>query len=349
MKQICVISELQPGSSRAHAINVIKTAGGFQRAGHDVTVLCRAPDDAAHFQDPGRTYAEPALNWQFAPAAVAPGEAFGEWATAQAASVGCDLVVARHFEAAIECAKAGLPTVLETHAYVGDERPLLKQTFAQTQCSSNPLTAISTISHRLRDYYTSLGANPDRIHIIPDGVDIDLFARPADIGESPFESTPDPIALYAGHLYDYKGIPTIIDAARLAPDISFCLLGGLPADIACARTRAANLPNLHVLGTVDHRDVPRWLWHADCLLLPPSATEPSANWTSPVKLGEYLASGTPIICSDIPALRDWVDEQVVAWFNPDDAESLVASTRHLLQRKPITGIQARLTRAQEFS
>ena len=41
-----------------------------------------------------------------------------------------------------------------------------------------------------------------------------------------------------------------------------------------------------------------------------------------MKLGEYLAAGAPVICSNIPALDEWVSEQDVLFFEADNPESL---------------------------
>jgi glycosyltransferase involved in cell wall biosynthesis len=91
------------------------------------------------------------------------------------------------------------------------------------------------------------------------------------------------------------------------------------------------LDNVVFHGLQPHADVPRYLWHADVLLLPPSRHHPSARWTSPVKLGEYLASGVPVVATDIPALRDALTDDVVQFVRPDDPNDLAQSVRRLLQ------------------
>jgi glycosyltransferase involved in cell wall biosynthesis len=138
--------------------------------------------------------------------------------------------------------------------------------------------------------------------------------------------------VYGGHLYDYKGIPAVLDAAALLPGVRFELIGGLEEDIARVRGRVAErgLQNVEVVGWVEHGVLPERLWRADVLLLPPGLGDPSKDWTSPVKLGEYLAAGGPIVASGIPALRDWVDERVVTWFEPDDGASLAGAIERAL-------------------
>lgn len=357
--RIAVISEIQLGSHRAHAINVVKTAGGMLRAGHSVVLVCRPPEcDPRTHAEILADYGEERLDVVLQPDDGAPFDParFGAWATSVAASEGVDCVYARHFHAAIQCAAAAIPTVMETHAHVGDRREEVVRAMRSTNSSRRGIRSIITIGSPLKSWFESVGAAPGCVHIVPDGVDVELFSPPAMPGKPPvaLRRISGPRIAYAGHLYDYKGVPTILEAAALAPELSFVLLGGSPEDVTRVRARAADLTNVHMLGAVPHVEVPPFLWHADALLLPPSATDPSASWTSPVKLGEYLASGTPVVASGIRALRRWVTDEHVRWFTPDDASSMVEAVRAALRESPEhaarrTAACASLARAYSYS
>lgn len=340
---IAAITEVEADSPRAHFINIVKTAGGFARLGHTVILLCRGCAGGGNGGVAAR-FAEPRLRVIAAPGGVADrgppaarAGAFARWAIAEAAAQGADFVYARSFCSAMAAADAGLAVVMETHAHIDDPNPVLQAALEASARRARPIRGIVTISHRLSAHYAERGADAARVHIVPDGVDLDLFSRPDPLtAPAPFPARDDIRAVvYSGHLYDEKGIPTLIDAA---PGINSCcparihLVGGLPDDIRRAEARAARVaPGLvHIHGPVAHAEVPPWLWHADCLVLPPSGRDPSAHWTSPVKLGEYLASGTPIVASAIPALRDWLDERTVRWFSPDDPSDLTRAVAEAL-------------------
>ena len=47
-------------------------------------------------------------------------------------------------------------------------------------------------------------------------------------------------------------------------------------------------------------------------MLPNTATEVSARYTSPLKLFEYLAAGRPIVASRLPALAEVLEDGVNA-------------------------------------
>jgi glycosyltransferase involved in cell wall biosynthesis len=350
--RVVVASDIELGSHRAHAINVVKTAGGFARLGHQVRVLLRSPG-AVDTREVMVGYGEQGLDVELAPTlpagrtevhSGARQREFGAWVAERAVSAGADLVYARHFEAGLAAARLGLPTVLETHAYAGDLNPALGRALDATRTLG---LSIVTISPTLRAHFLERGAAAERVGVVADGVDVEMFAAPPCIGRAPWERGRWAAhAVYAGHLYDYKGIPTVLEAARLLPDVCFELVGGTPEDVERTRGRAAGLENVRIHGMREYREIPRWLWHADVLLLPPSGREASAAWTSPVKLGEYLAAGAPIAASRIPGLLTWVQEPAVYWFAPDDAGSLAGAVRAASGESGCAGVRRRAAALQ---
>jgi glycosyltransferase involved in cell wall biosynthesis len=360
MSHIAVIAEFELGSHKAHAINVVKTAGGFARLGHTVTLFCRPPR-WGRFEgfDPSELlaqYGEPSLRCEFQLFKTTSDEAgskmTGEWAARRAAELGVDVVYARHNAGAHASAALGLRTVLETHAYVGAVSEALDEALAATRDPARSM-AVVTISPRLRNYYIERGGDPGKIHIVADGVDLDLFRPPAVLPPNPYDA-PGAHAVYTGNLYDYNGIPTILEAAACSlaagstNPVCYDLVGGSHEDETRVRAAVAfqGLTNTKVHGHVLHTEVGRYLWHADVLLLPLAANGPTANWASPVKLGEYLASGKPIVASAIPGLKDWVDAPAVRWFEPDNARALAAAIEASLTETSAQGAARRQIAAE---
>ncbi len=332
--RILVASDTPLDSVRAHTINVLKTAGGFQRLGHDIIVCARSPqsqDPTAALASFGEASLPCCLAGPEVPTAEQDnGSGFANWAVRIANELRPDIVYARHLHTAIAACELGFKTILETHAYAGDTNPALLAALRATRARD---LSISTISHRLAEYYIGQGAHPQRVHIVPDGVDTALFENTDEPIESPL-SGHGPHAVYAGNLQDHKGIADILDAASRLPAIQFHLVGGLDADIEQARhiVEHRELTNVTIHGRVPHTQVAPYLWNADVLLLPPSAREPSKDWTSPLKLGEYLASSSPIVCTDIPALRDWIHTDLVEWAEPDNGASLADAISRTLSQ-----------------
>ncbi|MEZ6233268.1 MAG: glycosyltransferase [Phycisphaerales bacterium] len=368
LRVVCV-GEFALGSRRAHAINVVKTAGGFARLGCEVTLLCAgpgsSPDSAeaagCETRDTLAALGEPGLRVEtiagvndrtHPPGSDARGETVGAWAVERAAALDAQVMYARQLHAPIWWADRGGTAIVETHAHVGNAKASFQRVLDATVRATRPIAVISTISERLRAHYVERGAASGRVHVVPDGVDVDLFARPDDPGRMPSDPCParHPRAVYAGHLYDWKGIPAILDAAARLPRVWFDIYGGTEGDIARHRETVAarGLANVALRGWIEHAALPGHLSHADALLLPPGLGDPSKDWTSPVKLGEYLAAGAPIVASAIPALRDWVDERVVQWFEPDDGAGMARAIEAALGESS-DGAAARRVRALELA
>jgi glycosyltransferase involved in cell wall biosynthesis len=313
-------------------------AQGFARLGHEVTIICRqSPKGRVPVKELAHMYGltEP-LSWVQLPQKVLGYSVDVHWRFALLALpialwLRPDLAFARNYVFPWLSSKCGIPTVVESHTGPDNNTAPFLRLVEATRYPAFRLWV--TISSRLADGYLSRGVPKDKLLVLPDAVDLDLFQRPTQLPPSPY---PDgsPTVVYAGHLLeDYKGIPTILQAAALLPDLQFHLLGGQPHEVArqLERIQEMRLGNVTLHGLKPHAEVPPYLWHADVLLMPPSQHHPSAAWTSPVKLGEYLASGTPVVATSIPALRDWLTDEEVEFVPADAPDSMAAGIRRLLE------------------
>lgn len=333
--RILVVSGFRAGSCKANAINTVKMAEGFANNGARVTLVTRAGTvrNQAEFVDAYGVQSR--LRWQPVHSYLGHGLGLALRVWPIIRRFRPDVLFARNFAVPVLAAGLEVPTVFETHAHVGARGFWLQRAVRSTRLPQ--CYGLITISPILRDYYVSLGADPTKIQVVPTGVDLDRFRRPSDLPPSPY-GTHGPNVTYSGHLYDYKGIPTILGAAAECPEANFHLVGGLTEDVERVAGIVARrgLRNVHLHGHKKHTELPPYLWHADVLLLPPSADHPSARWTSPVKLGEYMASETPIIATDIPAIRQLVDEHHVKFIAPDDAGQLAVGLQEMI-RNPGAG------------
>jgi glycosyltransferase involved in cell wall biosynthesis len=143
------------------------------------------------------------------------------------------------------------------------------------------------------------------------------------------------IVLYAGHLYERKGAFVVGEAAPLLDDDTLVLfVGGTEDEIPDFTNRYGSDSHVRILGPKPHADIPYYLCAADVLVLPNSAKDADARlYTSPMKLFEYMASGTPIIASDVPSVREILNEQTAYFFAPDDPRALAESVLRVLLHK----------------
>ena len=330
--RILVAGGFEADSLFAHAINTVKMAQGFARLRHDVTLVCRRPKSGPVDPDElaARFGLSVPLTWRQLPHFVGEGRKFAACAMIHAKRFRPDLVYARNYVLPAWSSRLGLETVGESHAHPDNHARKFCRFIRAT--THRRFKRLVTISHHLADHYRARGVPAQKLLVLPDAVDLESFRRPANLPPGPFP-TDKPNIVYAGHLYDYKGIPTVLEAAAQMPEARFHFVGGCPEDVVRQRKRAEHwaLSNTVFHGLRPQAEVPPYLWHADALLLPPSRHHPSARWTSPVKLGEYLASGTPVVATDIPALRDWLTDDAVEFARADDPGDLARAVRCVLR------------------
>ncbi len=207
---------------------------------------------------------------------------------------------------------------------------------------SKRLNGLAVLTPALRQRYIALGCAPQNVHVIPDAVDLQLFAPRAQAAARARTALPaaEFIALYAGQMYAWKGVETLVAAAQLLPaGCCVVLVGGTPEDLPRlqALAHSADPQRLRFVGHVAPTEVPHYLAAADVLVLPNSGhAEISRNHTSPLKMFEYMAAQRAIVASDLPALRTvLVPEENALLVPPDDAPALAAAILRLQADAPL--------------
>ena len=74
----------------------------------------------------------------------------------------------------------------------------------------------------------------------------------------------------------------------------------------------------------------------DALIIPFPNVPHYALYASPLKLFEYMASGQPIVASDLPALREILNDKNALFFQPENAADL-ARTMKMLKSSQMLG------------
>ena len=216
----------------------------------------------------------------------------------------------------------GIPFVWETHT--GAWNGAARRAAARAQ-------RIVAISQGLKDFYTEKGVPAEKILVAHDGVDLsafDLSISRAQAREKLGLEKDGKIVLYTGSMYAWKGVGTLTEAEDLLPEVQVMVVSGKPFS-----------------------EIPLYLHAADVLVLPNSgAGAVSSRFTSPMKLFEYMASGTPIAASDVPAVREVLGEGEAYFFTPDDPQSLAGAVRRALDDPGSQSVAAKARQAvQRYS
>lgn len=223
-----------------------------------------------------------------------------------------DLVVTRNIVYAyLATVFFKIPTVYDAH------HPLVKGAghLFESFKDSKYLVKFSTNSGGLADIYINRGLPPEKLVVAHNGVDLESYrslpakeeAR-AELGLPALKK----IVCYSGNIYEGRGMELLIESALKLKDVLFLIVGGLDSDVDRLRgiVDSKNARNVELTGFVPHTSVPLYLGAADVLVMPytPEITikggTGAKDFTSPIKLFEYMAAGKPIVASSIPSVAE---------------------------------------------
>jgi glycosyltransferase involved in cell wall biosynthesis len=198
--------------------------------------------------------------------------------------------------------------------------------------------AVLAVSTPLRDYAISLGAEPDRVHVIPNGVDPELF-KP---GEPELEVRrrwgldDDPVLGFVGGLRPWHGVealPALLD--RLVsryPGLRLVIVGDGPLRGELEHElRERGLARSAVLtGSLPHEEVAALIHQFDVALAPYSRPDHDFYF-SPLKLFEYMACGVPVVAAALGQIEEVVrDGETGLLYPPGQQDALLAACERLL-------------------
>ncbi|MDA0134871.1 glycosyltransferase [Vibrio harveyi] len=155
---------------------------------------------------------------------------------------------------------------------------------------------------------------------LPHGVDFSLFSEPTAKAQDMPSNSRKVLGFYGSlsEWLDYRLIEQVADQA-LDWDLVFIGPNEFPHNPLPQRN------NIHYLGPRAHQDLPSYSQHWDASWLP-FVDNAQIQACNPLKLLEYLATGTPVISTAFPALKPYQHMlHVVA-----DVDDVRASLNHLL-------------------
>ncbi|MFW6067838.1 MAG: glycosyltransferase family 4 protein [Myxococcota bacterium] len=149
--------------------------------------------------------------------------------------------------------------------------------------------------------------------------------------------------VYTGRINRQKGLETVLDIARRCPDVLFVLVGSQGEGPIERAARA--LPNVRIEPWRRFADTAPFLYGADVLIVPPSASPllQHGNTVLPLKLFLYLAAGRAILGPDTPDVAEILDHDRNALLvRPGDVD---AAARALQRLRDDPRLRERLGRA----
>jgi len=154
---------------------------------------------------------------------------------------------------------------------------------------------VCAVSAKLLDRIEPIGPAA----VVPNGVDPELWLSP-DLPPRWFTALAAPRLLYVGTLDSRLDVEGLVSVARAMPGGSVVLVGPVAEEEPLRPILAE--PNVHLHEPVSREGVAALAHAADVCLLVHRCT-PLTEAMSPLKLFEYLASGTPTVATDLEPVR----------------------------------------------
>lgn len=142
---------------------------------------------------------------------------------------------------------------------------------------------------------------------------------------------------YVGHLYKGRGIEIIIECAKKINNMTFHIVGGLEKDITYWQNyiKELKLFNIYFYGFVTPKETLRYRNSFDILLAPYSnkvtieGLGDTSKFMSPIKIFEYMSHKKAIIASDLPVIREVLNNENSILIDYDDKELWINSIKNL--------------------
>ena len=196
------------------------------------------------------------------------------------------------------------------------------------------LKGIVIITNNLKKLFVNYGILEDKLIVAPDAVDVKMFnvrASKSEAREKLGLPEDKKIIIYAGHLYQENGPQVLALSSKYLPNnYLIFFIGGTKNDILSFKRLYSN-SNIVIIGYRQHDEIPYWLKAADVLVAPYIPSDKYVELLmSPLKVFEYMVARKPIVVSDLPSIREVLNEKNAILVKPNDPKALAKGIRTAL-------------------
>lgn len=179
------------------------------------------------------------------------------------------------------------------------------------------------------------------LHIASPAIDTEIF-RPSTGRDNSLDATKT--LVYAGSYMPYKGVETIVEALNLLPEVELHLVSPATDEVQRRLLQIAGVAAARVkfLGGLTDAEYAQVLGNSTAFV------SASIDEGFGIPLIEAMASGTAVVCSDIPVFRE-VAGEAAEFFEPTSAQAL-ADAVNRLNTDRLAALRAKgLERSTQFS
>jgi len=223
-------------------------------------------------------------------------------------------------------------------------RPMIRWTLSQAD-------SVIAVSSALREAVAKLGVNPDKIRVIPNGVDAQRFhLMDREEAKRKLNLPPEnPLLVSVGALVPLKGHLTLIRAfARIAPrhpELKLYVLGEGPlrSELESLVRELHLQDSVYLPGKRPNDELVQWFSAAEVSLL----TSSREGWPNVVT--ESLACGTPVVATGVGGVPEILHSQDLGIVVDQTVESVVDGLERALSTKWDREAISKQTRARTWT
>jgi len=220
----------------------------------------------------------------------------------------CSYLYGRHLLALLILSIKNIPTIYEAHSMPSGNRKYLELILFKRKSFKKLVVISEVLKNDYMKNYPLL--KDDDIIVAHDGADIPKKTSYEELNHD------EKINIgYVGHLYVGRGIEIIIQLAERLSDINFHIIGGMENDIIYWKAKTQKFNNIFFYGYMSHDLLEKHYINYDILLAPyqtginqSDGKSDTSRWMSPMKIFEYMSYQKVIVSSDIPVLREVLNE-----------------------------------------
>jgi len=206
------------------------------------------------------------------------------------------------------------PHILEVNALLSSEgKTYRKQALGEVievleLVAFEHTSSIVAVSDQLRESLVALGVSPQKITVVPNGVD-EMFFAPAQGPSGRADSDRVTIG-FVGSLKRWHGIEFLADCFRELsrnPVYHLLVVGDGPERKRLERLAEELSGRVTLAGAVRHEEVPRYLAAVDVAVAPYPKLE--TFYFSPLKILEYMAAGKAVVATETGQVKDLIEPE----------------------------------------
>ncbi|MGC2416029.1 MAG: glycosyltransferase family 4 protein [Stellaceae bacterium] len=193
------------------------------------------------------------------------------------------------------------------------------------------------VSQVLAEIVRQAGVPPERIVVIPNGIDDEDFRCPSsDSAKQTLGLAGKTVLGFVGFVREWHGLDSVLDLLtdpHCPHDLHLLIVGDGPA-LPALKAQAERLgiaPRVTFAGLVERGQLTRYLAAFDIALQPRAV-----GYASPLKLFEYMAAGKAIVAPSQPNIREvLVDGETGLLFNCGDDADFRRAVLDLAHARPL--------------